>query len=109
LLQEQQFERIGGHESTRTDVRLIAATNRDLEKMVSNGEFRGDLYFRLNVFSIRMPPLRDRGGDLRLLTNRFLKQFNREFKKQLQGIAPAAFDLLLRHQRANTHGDPPKC
>ncbi len=98
LLQEQQFERIGGHESIRTDVRLIAATNRDLEKMVATGEFRGDLYFRLNVFSIRLPPLRDRGDDLRLLTTRFLKQFNIEFKKQVQSIAPAAFDLLFRHR-----------
>ena len=78
VLQEQQFERVGGNETVRTDVRVIAATNADLEQRVATGRFRQDLYFRLNVFSVRLAPLRDRGDDLELLTDHYLALFARE-------------------------------
>src|SRR5207302_6861109 len=67
VLQDQTFERVGGSETIKTNVRLIAATNMDLEKLVASGRFRGDLFFRLNVFTIKLPPLRERGDDISLL------------------------------------------
>ena len=76
VLQEQQFERVGGNETIKTDVRMIAATNRDLEQMVADGQFRGDLYYRLNVFTIRLPPLRDRPDDMPLLADHFVHRFS---------------------------------
>ena len=81
LIQDQQFERVGGNETVRTDVRLIAATNADLEKMAEDGRFRLDLYFRLNVFTIRLPALRDRGDDIGLLVEHFARRFGRELGK----------------------------
>src|SRR5207244_4713303 len=75
LLQEQRFERVGGNETVQTNVRLLAATNRDLEPMVAAGEFRGDLYYRLSVFAIRLPPLRERLEDLPLLVDYFVRRF----------------------------------
>jgi two-component system nitrogen regulation response regulator GlnG len=81
LIQDQQFERLGGGETVHTDVRLIAATNADLEKMAEDGRFRLDLYFRLNVFTIKLPPLRERGEDLTLLIDHFVRRFGREFGK----------------------------
>jgi two-component system nitrogen regulation response regulator GlnG len=81
LIQDQQFERVGGNETVQTDVRLIAATNADLEKMADDGRFRLDLYFRLNVFTIKLPPLRERGEDVPLLIDHFLRRFGRELGK----------------------------
>ena len=81
LLQEQVFERVGGTETVRTDVRLIAATNANLEALVERGRFRTDLYFRLNVFSIKLPPLRDRPGDVELLAEHYVRRFARELGK----------------------------
>jgi two-component system nitrogen regulation response regulator GlnG len=97
VLQGQQFERVGGNELIRTDVRLIAATNRDLERMVDGGQFRGDLYYRLNVYTIKLPPLRERGEDLPLLAEHFVRRFSRELGKEVRGIAPEALELLRRH------------
>lgn len=97
VLQDQQFERVGGHETIRSDARLIAATNRDLEKMVAANQFRSDLYYRLNVYTIRLPTLPERGDDLPLLADQFLKQFNREFKKQVTSIAPETIELFTRY------------
>jgi DNA-binding NtrC family response regulator len=94
LLQEQQFERVGGGETIQSDVRIITATNRNLEEMVEEGEFRGDLFYRLNGFTIKLPPLRDRGDDLRVLIESMVVRFARELGKELQGIAPAAMDIL---------------
>lgn len=94
VLQDQQFERVGGNETIKTDVRVITATNRDLEKMMALGQFRGDLYYRLNVFTIRVPPLRERKEDLRLLVDYFLKRFAPELGKQVQTIDPAALAIL---------------
>ncbi len=90
LIQEQQFERLGGTETVRTDVRLIAATNADLERMAEDGRFRKDLYFRLNVFTIKLPPLRERGDDVALLIEHYLKRFGRELGKPVAEVAPTA-------------------
>ena len=97
VLQEQQFERVGGSETIRTDVRVIAATNRDLEQLITAGQFRNDLYYRLNVCTIRLPPLRERGEDLPLLVMHFLRRFSRELGKDMYGIAPDAMEVLRRH------------
>ncbi|HEY1379893.1 MAG TPA: sigma-54 dependent transcriptional regulator [Gemmataceae bacterium] len=97
VLQGQEFERVGGNQPIRADVRLIAATHRDLEAMVAAGTFRGDLYYRLNVFTIKLPPLRERGEDLPLLAEHFVKRFGRELGKDVRGIAPEALDVLRRY------------
>src|SRR4029077_16242341 len=94
LLQEQRFERVGGNQTIETDVRIIAATHRDLEAMSNAGTFRADLYYRLNGFTIAIPPLRERGDDIVLLLERFFNQFARQLKKDVQGIAPDALKLL---------------
>ena len=90
VIQERQFERVGGEETVATDVRLIAATNADLDRMVESGGFRRDLYFRLNVFAVRLPPLRDRGDDLDLLTDHYLRRFGAELGRPAGDVAPAA-------------------
>jgi nitrogen regulation protein NR(I) len=97
VLQDQQFERVGGEQTIRTDVRLIAATNRELERLVGTGQFRSDLYFRLNVFTIRLPPLRDRGDDLPLLVDHFLRRFSRELGKDVRAASPDALRLLAQY------------
>ena len=94
LIQDQRFERVGGNETIQTDVRLIAATNADLEKMTEDGRFRKDLYFRLNVFTIVLPPLRERGDDILILVEHYLKRFSRELDKPLQSIDPAVMSAL---------------
>ncbi len=94
VLQGQEFERVGGNEPIKTNVRVIAATNRDLEKMVAEGTFRGDLYYRLNVYTIKLPALRERGEDLPMLAEHFVRRFSRELKKNVRSIAPEAMELL---------------
>ena len=97
LLQEQVFERVGGSETVRTDVRLIAATNASLEALVEQGRFRTDLYFRLNVFGIKLPPLRDRPGDVALLTDHYVRRFGRELGKPGLGLADDVVPVLERY------------
>ena len=97
VLQDQQFERVGGSEMVRTNVRLIAATNRNLTEMMEQGTFRSDLYYRLNVYTIHLPPLRDRVGDLPLLVNYFLNRFSRELDKQVRQISPEAMERLTAY------------
>lgn len=97
VLQDGRFERVGGNETIRTDVRIIAATNRDLAQMVTTGEFRGDLYYRLGIVTIRVPALRDRIDDLPLLVEHFLKRFSPELGKKVDRIAPEAMEVLRRH------------
>ena len=97
VLQEQRFERVGGNETISADVRVIAATNRELEKMVSRNQFRADLYYRLNGFTIQLPSLRERGEDLLLLTDYFLLRANRDLGREVRGVAPAAMELLRRY------------
>jgi two-component system nitrogen regulation response regulator GlnG len=94
LLQEQTFERVGGNETIRTDVRLLAATHRDLKACSAKGKFRADLYYRLGVFTIDLPPLRERGDDLPLLVRHFLRRFSRELGREVQEIAPEALERL---------------
>jgi two-component system response regulator HydG len=97
VLQEREFTRVGGEELIRVDVRVIAATNRDLLKAVTEGRFREDLYYRLNVVNLRVPPLRERREDIPLLAQHFLKIFTERNRKALQGFTPRAMDRLLRY------------
>jgi len=97
VLQEQSFERVGGTETVHTDVRLIAATNRPVEEMVAREEFRGDLYYRLNVFTIQLPPLRERIEDIPELVQHFLQRFSRELRKDVHGVSPEALALLQQY------------
>src|SRR3982075_938811 len=97
VLQEHEFERLGGTRTLRVDVRLIAATNRDLSSMVQTGHFREDLYYRLNVVSIEMPPLRERKDDIVPLANSFILRFSAELKKKIDGLEPEAQKLLMRY------------
>ena len=94
VLQEKQFERVGGNETIKADVRVIAATHRNLEKMVADGQFRADLYYRLNGFTITLPPLRDRGKDLDLLIEHFRRHACRDLDKDVRVIAPDAMRAL---------------
>ena len=94
VLQEQTFERVGGNETIRTDVRLIAATHRDLKAWSEEGKFRPDLYYRLGVFTIHLPPLRERGDDLPLLIRHFLRRFGRELGRDMREAAPEALARL---------------
>ncbi len=97
VLQEHEFERLGGTRTIRVDVRLIAATNRALAGMVAAGQFREDLYYRLNVVSIDMPPLRERKEDVPALAEYFIRRFAGELKKRVDGLAPDAVKLLARY------------
>ena len=97
FLGERTFERVGSNKTLSADVRLIAATNRDLEERVKEGAFREDLFFRLRVVEIRLPPLRDRLEDIPLLARTFLAELSRENDKPVKGFTPEAFDLLMRY------------
>lgn len=97
VLQEQEFERLGGTKTLKTDVRVIAATNRDLSAMVASGEFRADLFYRLNVFPIRLPPLRERTEDIPLLTRYLMEGYARKLNRPVRSIARAALDAMLRY------------
>ena len=97
FLQEREFERVGGNETLKADVHVIAASNSDLGRMAAEGEFRQDLYYRLSVVTIELPPLRERGNDLRLLADHFIRRFAKEMKKEIREISPAAYELLDRY------------
>ena len=97
LLQEQAFERVGGSETVRTNVRLIAATHRDLKAMAAEGKFRPDLYYRLSVFTIHLPPVRERGEDVPMLVRHYVRRFSRELGREVSEIAPEAIERLRAH------------
>jgi DNA-binding NtrC family response regulator len=97
FLEEKTFKRVGGLADVRVDVRVIAATNRDLEEGVKAGKFREDLFYRLQVMPIHLPPLRERRGDVPLLANYFVDRFNREFRKRVRGLSPAAGEALQHY------------
>ena len=97
VLQEHEFERLGGTRTIKVDVRLIAATNRDLPAMVGSGTFREDLYYRLNVVTIDMPPLRERKEDILPLAAWFIRRFSSELKKKLDGLDTEAQKMLMRY------------
>ena len=98
VLQEREFESVGGTRTTKVNTRLIAATNKNLEEEIQTGRFREDLYYRLNVVRIDVPPLRDRQDDILLLTDFFLKSYAEKNRKLLKGFTPRATDLLIRHE-----------
>jgi formate hydrogenlyase transcriptional activator len=95
VLQDQEFERLGSSRTIKVNIRLIAATNRDLAQMVSQKEFRSDLYYRLNVFPIRMPPLTDRRTDIAILIRHFVQKFARKMNKQIETIPTATMTALV--------------
>lgn len=97
VLQEKEIERIGGRESIKIDVRIIAATNRNLEKEVGEGRFRLDLYYRLNIFPIQLPSLRERSDDIPLLVDHFIKQFNKKTGKNIRGTSREVLQQMLQY------------
>jgi len=97
VLQEREFERVGGSETIRVDVRIIAATNRNLEEVMKEGRFREDLYYRLNVFPIYIPPLRERKTDIPLLADFFVERYSRQNNKKIVRICTHALDMLMSY------------
>jgi two-component system response regulator PilR (NtrC family) len=97
VLQERRFRRVGGLEELTADIRVIAATNQDLSKAVAEGRFREDLFYRINVIPIALPPLRDRREDIPLLAEHFLAKYGDQMEKEITGVSREAMDLLLRH------------
>ncbi|MEO8562520.1 MAG: sigma-54 dependent transcriptional regulator [bacterium] len=98
VLQEQEFERVGGSNPIKVDVRIIATTNRNLSTYAAQGHFRQDLFFRLSVLPISLPPLRDRTGDIPLLAHRFAMRVAAEMKKEIKGLAPETVEMLQRYE-----------
>ncbi|MEE9218425.1 MAG: sigma-54 dependent transcriptional regulator [Acidobacteriota bacterium] len=98
FLEEKTLRRVGGTRDIQVDVRIVAATNRDLEQAVQQGTFREDLFYRLNVIGIKLPPLRERREDIPMLVGRFIKMFNRELRKGTRAFTPEAMDCLMRHE-----------
>jgi two-component system response regulator AtoC len=97
FLEEKTFRRVGGVSDIEVDVRVIAATNRDINKLLEDGKFREDLYYRLNIIPIDLPPLRERGGDIVLLTEYYIDIFAREFKRDVRSVSPQAVDRLMSY------------
>jgi Nif-specific regulatory protein len=97
VLQEREFERVGGHKTIKADVRIIAATNKNLEEAVEEESFRGDLYYRLNVFPIYLPPLRERKTDILLLSDHFLEKYSKENSKEIRRFSTPAIDMLMAY------------
>lgn len=97
VLQEKEFERVGGNRTIKVDVRIIAATNRNLEEAIENKTFREDLYYRLNVIPIYVPPLRERKGDIPLLVNHFLKKLSKTKRKNIIGVSKEAMEMLMNY------------
>jgi Nif-specific regulatory protein len=97
VLQEQEFERVGGTETIKVDIRIIAATNSNLEERITDNTFREDLYYRLNVFSIYLPPLRERKTDILLLADHFMLKYGRSLGKTIKRISTPAIDMLMRY------------
>jgi two-component system response regulator AtoC len=97
VIQEKEFERVGGNETIKVDVRIIAATNRNLEEAIAEKKFREDLYYRLNVIPIVVPPLRERKDDIPLLVDHFIKKFNTDFNKSIQGVDEEALQALMAY------------
>ena len=96
-IQQREFERVGGTQTVKVDVRVVAATNRDLAAEVKAGKFREDLYYRLNVISVTLPPLRRRKGDIPALVSHFLDKYTKAYAKELKGLAPGTMNTLLAH------------
>ena len=97
VLQEKEIQRVGVEETLKVDVRIIAATNKDLEKEVAEGNFREDLFYRLNVMPLNVPPLKERRDDIPLLAQHFLKKFSDKNRKTVKGFVPLAMDMLVNY------------
>ena len=97
VLQEREFRRVGGTEVIKVDVRIIAATNKDLDKEVERGRFREDLYYRLHVVPINLPPLRERHEDIPLLVRHFLEKYNTQYNRKIKEVSPSTFNILLQY------------
>ncbi len=97
VLQEKEFERIGGVKTLQVDVRIIAATNQDLQKAIEEKKFREDLFYRINVIPVHLPPLRERKVDIPILANHFLRKFNKSKRKTVDRIVPEAMEYLLKY------------
>jgi two-component system, NtrC family, response regulator PilR len=97
VLQERRFRRVGGLEEVTADIRVVAATNQDLDKAVAEGRFREDLFYRINVIPIALPPLRDRREDIPLLAEHFLAKYAEQMEKAIAGVSREAMDLLMHH------------
>jgi two-component system response regulator AtoC len=97
VLQDGEFSRLGGESDVRVDTRIIAATNRNLEEAVSEGQFREDLYYRLNVVTVALPPLRDRRDAIPLLVDHFLRKYNEQYRKEVKQLAPDTMTVLMRY------------
>ena len=100
VIQEREFKRVGGIEDIKVDVRIISASNQDLQQKVAHGSFREDLFYRLNVIQIKIPPLRERKEDIPLLVNHFVRKYSTETGKEIEGISPEALELLLGYNFA---------
>jgi two-component system NtrC family response regulator len=98
FLEEKEFERVGGNRTFKVDVRIVAATHRDLKKKIEDGSFREDLYYRLNVIEIQIPPLREREGDIPLLANHFMRKYSDANGKDISGLSDEVLAMLLRHR-----------
>jgi DNA-binding NtrC family response regulator len=98
VLQEGEFERVGGNKTNRVNIRIIAASNRDLQEAVKEGVFREDLYYRLNVVNIKLPPLRDRRDDIPFLINFFIEKYDQKYHMKVKGISQKAMNLLTDYQ-----------
>lgn len=97
VLQEKEIQRVGGEETLKVDVRIVAATNRDLEKEVAEGNFREDLFYRLNVMPLNVPPLKERREDVPLLAQHFMTKFSDKNRKAIKGLVPLAMDMLVNY------------
>ncbi|HAB51971.1 MAG TPA: Fis family transcriptional regulator, partial [Ignavibacteriales bacterium] len=97
VLQERSFERVGGHENIKINIRVIAATGQNLEKAISEGRFREDLFYRLNVFPIHLPPLKERRSDIMLLADHFLQKYNERYNKNIRRISTAAINMMMSY------------
>jgi DNA-binding NtrC family response regulator len=97
VLQERKFYRLGGQKEISVDVRVVAATNKNLEELIEKGDFREDLFYRLNVAQVHLPPLRERGDDIMLLATSFIDKYNKTFRKKISGFSPEAADIMKRY------------
>ena len=109
VLQEREFERLGSTRTKKVDVRVVAATHRDLDEMIREKQFRSDLYYRLNVFPISIPPLRERPEDIPLLVRHFVQQFAQRMNKKIDAISSETMEALTRYRMARKHPRAAKC